>query len=251
MDISSRNVPLPLRDGTQTLDARLDRLVQFDERSRNYPIRATIESDQPRTKWWRHTAKLNQRSEGACVGFAWAHELNTAPIEVEGMTDEYARGLYKRAQQIDPWPGEDYEGTSVLAGAQTVEERGFLDEYRWAFGIDDVILTLSWHGPVVLGVNWYYGMYFPDAGHYIRPGGQLVGGHAIMAIAYNHEHKVVYLLNSWGAGWGWNGLCRIKVADLATLLREDGEACVPVLRGEGLPEGPTEWSMGGHVDTRT
>lgn len=35
---------------------------------------------------------------------------------------------------------------------------GFVPEYRWAFGVDDVLATLAHHGPVVLGLNWYAGM---------------------------------------------------------------------------------------------
>lgn len=236
--IIPRQNPIALRGGNTTLDPRLDRLVQFDERSRDYPIMATIEETEPRTKWWRHTAKLDQGREGACVGFAWSHELNAAPVEVPDITDAFAQRIYKRAQQIDEWPGENYSGTSVLAGAKAVQELGHLDEYRWAFGIEDVILTLSWHGPVVLGINWYYGMYFPDANRYIRPGGNLVGGHAIMAIAYSHEAQEIWLLNSWGPDWGLDGLCRIRVADLDRLLREQGEACVPVVRGGGTPPPP-------------
>lgn len=228
--------PVTLRGGHRSYDPRLDRIQEFDERSRDYPITTTIEQTTLRSKWWRHTAKLDQGREGACVGFAWAHELNADPYEVLEVTDAYAQKLYKRAQQLDQWAGEDYSGTSVLAGAKAVAELGHLSEYRWAFGIEDVLLTLAWHGPVVLGIDWYYGMYTPDANRYIRPGGQRVGGHAIEALAYDHDNQDVWLLNSWGADWGLDGLCRIKVADLDRLLGDGGEACVPVVRGPGQPD---------------
>lgn len=229
---------MPLRGGAETLDPRLDRVVHFDERSRDFPIRELIDDTQPRTRWWGGTVKLDQGKEGACVGFAWSHELDMTPIAVPGIDDPFAQRIYKRAQQLDEWVGEDYSGTSVLAGAKAVGELGYLDEYRWAFGIDDVILTISHHGPVVLGVNWYYDMYFPDPNVYIRPSGRLVGGHAILAAAYDHESREVWLVNSWGNDWGWHGLCRIRVEDLTRLLQEDGEACVPVLRGEGKSPEP-------------
>lgn len=223
-----------LRDGSEALDPRLDRLVQFDERSRSYPIRSLIDDDrEPASRWWGHTAKLDQGTEGACVGFAWSHELNAAPFKVEDVDYDSAIDIYRRAQFIDPWPGEDYSGTSVLAGAKILEEDGYLGEYRWAFGIEDVVLTLSWHGPVVLGIPWYEGMHTPDSGHQIRPTGRVVGGHAILALAYDHPSRMVWLLNSWGPEWGWNGLCRISVADLSSLLDQDGEACVPVVRAYG------------------
>lgn len=225
--------PMPLRGGFETYDPRLDRVPEFDERSRNYPITALIEATQPQTRWWGHTVKLDQGREGACVGFAWSHELNADPVPIQGIDDAFAQRIYKRAQQLDEWAGEDYSGTSVLAGAKAVAELGHLIEYRWAFGIEDVILTLSHHGPVILGINWYSGMYRPDGNQYIRPTGQVLGGHAIMAIAYDHEAGEIWLLNSWGAGWGWGGLCRIRVSDLARLLQEQGDACVPVIRADG------------------
>jgi hypothetical protein len=63
---------------------------------------------------------LDQGKEGACVGFAWSHELAAYPVRVE-VDDEFARSkIYAEAQKIDEWPGEAYHGTSVLAGAKVV-----------------------------------------------------------------------------------------------------------------------------------
>lgn len=244
--------PIRLRGGAQTFDPRLDRVVQFDEESRNYPIRTLVEGQGLRTKWWGHTVVLDQGREGACVGFAWAHELDATPVAIQGMTDARALEFYRRAQQIDEWPGENYSGTSVLAGAKAVQEQDYLDEYRWAFGVEDVLLTLSNHGPVILGINWYESMYSPDPNQYIRPGGRIAGGHAIEVIAYSHEAREIWLLNSWGPNWGWNGLCRMKVRDLDRLLSEDGEVCVPVLRREGKtePEPETEPEPTVNIDMR-
>lgn len=222
--------PYRLRGGGETFDRRLDRLIQFDEASRDYPIRALIGSRELRTKMWASTARLDQGEEGACVGFAWSHELEAEPEPVPGIDDAFAFDVYERAKRIDEWAGEAYSGTSVLAGAKVVQELGHLSEYRWAFGLDDVLSTLSWHGPVVLGINWYYTMYYPDENHYIVPQGQKAGGHAIMAVGYDHEAGEVWLQNSWGADWGKDGLCRIRIGDLDTLLQDDGEACVPVVR---------------------
>lgn len=211
------------------MDRTFDRVPQFDEKSRAYPIRELIGTPVLREKRWRILERLDQGQEGACVGFGWCHELHAPPIRI---TNVDPRAIYKRAQQLDPWPGEDYEGTSVLAGAQAVQELGHLKEYRWAFGIDDVLATLVAHGPVVIGVNWHQGMSDTDPQGYIHPVGPIRGGHCVclMGIIRRRRGWVVIGRNSWGIGWGRNGNFRITADDLAYLLSSGGDACIPVIR---------------------
>lgn len=226
---------IQLRGGATTSDPRLDRIEQFDERSRAYPIRALLAGSRPRRgRGWRCDPKLDQGREGACVGFAWTHELAAYPAVVRGVDDDYARRVYREAQRIDEWPGEAYEGTSVLAGAKVVMGLGGLSEYRWAFGIDDVIDTLAQFGPVVLGVPWLTGMFDADERGFIHATGTVAGGHAILArgVKLAGKEPVIRLRNSWGAGWGQSADCFITATDLDTLLRQGGEACVPVIRGK-------------------
>jgi C1A family cysteine protease len=115
---------------------------------------------------------------------------------------------------------------------------GLLKEYRWAFGLDDVIDTVVWKGPVILGINWYQDMYNPVGG-VVRKGGKLVGGHCLLAVGYRTSSvrlggkPAVVLLNSWGPDWGTNGMADISLEDLGALLKENGEAAVPVRRSYG------------------
>lgn len=218
-----------LRDGSHVDDPRLDRLQQFDDRSRDYPIRQLVGAKQPRSYTWRCDTWLDQGREGACVGHAWAHEIAARPA-IRPATSELAFAIYREAQRIDPWPGEQYEGTSVLAGAQITQQRGYFDEYRWCFGIDDLVLAVGYAGPVVLGINWHEGMFRPDADGYIAPTGSVMGGHAILATAVSVRRGDVTLHNSWSQSWGVNGRCRIRIPDLASLLQAGGEACVPLKR---------------------
>lgn len=131
---------------------------------------------------------------------------------------------------MDQWPGEDYDGTSVLAGAKVMLARGFIREFRWAFNLQDLLVTVSRKGPVVLGINWYESMFEPDADGYLRPNDSLAGGHAILCIGVNVKRRDVTLFNSWGPNWGNLGRARVTWDDLDRLLHEDGEACVPVRR---------------------
>ena len=42
------------------------------------------------------------------------------------------------------------------------------------------------NGPVMLGIDWFEGMYHPDPYGSIRPTGQVVGGHGILAFGADH-----------------------------------------------------------------
>jgi hypothetical protein len=225
-----------LRDGSTVDDPRLDRLEQFDERSRSFPIRALLATTTPRSYTWAVPGGvgqvLDQGREGACVGFAWAAERAARPVP-RPTTDADALAVYRAAQLVDEWPGEAYSGTSVLAGAKVAAQQGWLREYRWGFGLDDALAAISRHGPCVLGIPWYDSMYRPtikSGRASITVSGSVVGGHAIVARGVSVKRCEVLLRNSWGPSWGIAGDAAISWDDLGTLLAADGECCVPVLR---------------------
>lgn len=209
-----------------------DRIPQFDRRSRKFPIMALVSATQRRSYTWSCAAYLDQGSEGACVGFGWTHEAAARPAVVQNLTNAIARTVYKLAQKYDEWPGDNYEGSSVLGGAKAAQKMGWLTEYRWAFGEDDLAMAVGYKGPAVLGVNWYEGMTEPDKNGIIRPTGDALGGHCILCNGINVKRGLYRLHNSWGASWGVNGECFISFSDMATLLKKQGEACIPVIRGK-------------------
>jgi hypothetical protein len=208
------------------------RLIEFDERSRAWPIRALFRRGmRPRSRVWDCPIVLDQVAEGACTGFAVAHEAAADPVRVPGITADVARRIYLRARQLDDWPGEDYEGSSVLAAMKAAQERDWYQEYRWAFSEGDLALAVSTIGPAVLGINWYSGMSQPTPrSGWITPTGKLVGGHAICCVGYQARIGAYILHNSWGPSWGQNGRCLIRTRHLASLLSDQGEACIPLVR---------------------
>ena len=214
----------------------LGRLVNFDERSRNYPIRHLVEAKKPRSYTWRCRAYLDQGSEGACVGYACAHELAARPVEVDVDT-ALARSIYLDSQRIDPWPGgaypgakPQYEGSSVLAGANILRNRGFVPQYRWAFGLQDLILSVGHLGPAIVGINWYEGMFNTGRDHFVHIDGDVAGGHAILVRGVSVRKQAFVLHNSWGTGWGRYGQAYISWSDMERLLHEDGESVIPLRR---------------------
>ena len=222
---------ITLRDGSKVEDARFNRLEQFDERSRNFPITAIIEKKKHRSYTWRCNQVLNQGPDGACVGFGISHELIARPSEVKGLTYRTAFAIYHAAQKIDPWEGGSYpgasphyEGTSVLSGIKIAKNQGYFNSYRWAFGIEDLILGVGHNGPAVLGIPWLMGMNNPNVHGYISATGRKLGGHCILCMSVNVKEERFTLHNSWGSAWGMYGKCYINFSDMDLLLKDRGEA---------------------------
>lgn len=220
----------------------LDWKSRHDPESRYYGIRALLPTEAPRKKkMWKPGDVLDQGQDGACVGFGWAAELSASPVRIKGITNQWALGFYQEAKRNDEIPGEAYEGTSVLAGAITAAKRGFVDQYRWCFGIEDVIDTLVAHGPIVIGIDWKYDMYWTRPSGLVETTGNVVGGHCLLLTGYHprmrltgegwlKRYEVVRWRNSWGPSYGHNGDGYVRVEDMEALLKNTGEACVPVHR---------------------
>ena len=202
-----------------------------DARDASYPIRSLVEAAPPPTVtarnwnangWWG-----NQENTPMCVAYSWLHWLEDGPVTHRGAAPLLAPEIiYGEARVIDDIPGENYDGTTVRAGAQVMRQRGFVSEFRWADSVEDIVNAVLSFGPVVMGTNWYQGMMNPSKTGFITPSGPVVGGHAWVINGVNLANQTVRMKNSWGRGWGAKGFALLTFVDLARLLREDGEACL-------------------------
>lgn len=214
----------------------------MDERSRAFPVRATVPKAKRSYTWALGQAPLDQGQEGACVGFAFTQELASRPVVHVGVDARFAREqVYYPTQQNDPWEGGEYPGalpryggTTVIDGAKTMVRMGAAGGYRWSFGMDDLILGVGYAGPAVMGLDWFEGMWEPDEDGFVWPTGDWVGGHAILnnrvmvAERAEFKHRRFFELpNTWGPGWGpIGGRCRLTFDAMEYLLIERrGEAC--------------------------
>lgn len=232
------------------IERKFDRLPSLDPRSSQYPVTLLwtrpygcgriVDAPELRTKIWTDYALLDQGSEGACVGFGISGELAAEPESVLGVDYDMALELYHEAQYIDEWVGESYDGTSVLAGAKVAVNQGYYTNYLWATNESDMAITVSAFGPVVIGVNWHQNMMNIDSNGFLNLGGGIVGGHCVVVIGINVEDDYYIIRNSWGDSWGNRGDAKIRRADMAKLMADDGDVMKPLrVHISPEPENPT------------
>lgn len=232
---------IELKGGHSAKDPRLGRIPQSDDRNAQFPLRALLgaAADQPLVSHsWQVPTHFDQGDQGACVQYGICHDLIATPNRVaipQVQKILHDDSLYYGAQERDPWPGgaypdatPHYDGTSVLAGMQQATAMGFYASYHWCTSEREVAQAVGYHGPVVIGVNWYEDMHDPTPQGFVSPTGELLGGHCVAVTAFNARTSIYRITNSWGQGWGIKGDCYITRSDMAKLLAEDGaEMCAP------------------------
>ncbi len=142
-------------------------------------------------------AYCNQGVEGSCVGWAVSR---AATLLNRRLYNGFP--LYEAAKRRDPWAGEDYDGTSVNAGLDTLRLEG------------------AW--PVRAGVT---------SGPRVQAGvSAFRWAHTVYEVteALHSGEPFVRLLNSWGVNYPKE--VRVPLAVIERLLAEGGEFGVPVDR---------------------
>lgn len=215
------------------------RIPEFDDRSRGYPVKGVLYRPELvlRSKLWERPRAWDQGAYPHCVGYACVGLANTKPASNQvpqvkrwWPNNGLPKYVYREAQKVDWWPGEDYDGTSVLAGMKVLKRKRLIEEYRWCFGLKDVLKTISQHGPVVIGVNWRTSMFETDSDGFLSVSGRNEGGHAVELHGISAKGGYVIGTNSWGRDWGQEGRFKLHFEDLDRLLNEEGEA-VTAIRG--------------------
>lgn len=225
------------------------RLYIPDERDKNYPMQAVLRGKRERTfrywnamRWWG-----DQGGTSMCVAYSWTHWAerptnNTTPWQSTGghIYDYNLRKYvfkgqrplidldsgYRWMQQNDYWPGEDYEGTSVRAGAQYLRDNGLISNFYWAYDVPTVAQAILERGPVVVGTMWTMDMFITDSDRFIHPTGGDAGGHAYLLDGVSMKNRFFRIKNSWGRNWGYKGFAKISFDDMQALLDNYGEACL-------------------------
>lgn len=168
--------------------------------------------------------QLDQGETGHCVGFGWAGWSDAEPIE-NTYVDSDGHAIYYECKVIEGDPqGED--GAYPRDGAKAMKARTRLTTYAAANTMADVLSWLRQKGPLVVGTDWTYDMFDPDANGYVKPTGLNAGGHCYLL--YGVQGDTLLFKNSWGSGFGLNGSFKMKIADWTVLFQAYGEAWASV-----------------------
>lgn len=235
-------VPVDLPDHSDQVDVvatgwkagTLGRLVEHDERSREYPA-MRLEAGQPRRRvlWQRMIPVFDQGHLGSCTGNAVVGAAGTVPLwtAAKVLDESVAVSVYELATTLDQAPGSyppDDTGSSGLAACKAAKKLGLIGGYKHAFGVEHALDALQ-HGPVITGVAWHEGFDRPDHQGRVVLSGAVRGGHEFVVIGHDPASGYVTAVNSWGQNWGVAGLFAFTSADWATLLADYGDVTVPHL----------------------
>jgi hypothetical protein len=203
----------------------LGRIMAIDSRDASHQLRSLLATVhvEPRTKYWPTGAILDQGDKPHCVGYAWCQFIQSAPLMTRRRVDPIA--LYRDAQRVDEWPGENYAGTSVRAGAKVLQRMQAINEYAWANDAATVRDFLLTRGTVIVGTDWFEGMFTVKDNGFIDATGPIVGGHAYLLSGYSVQRNAFRIVNSWGREWGHLGRAWIDFDLMNSLIANYGEAC--------------------------
>lgn len=196
---------------------------------RDYKLAAFMPSDlgdlSGSNLWPFNGALLDQGDQGHCTGFGGGNFEINDPVNTP-CTNAEAHRLYYLCKDFDGEPGAE-NGSTVRSIAKVLRSLGRISNYAFAVSTDEISYWLLHNGPVIVGTEWYEGMFLPDADNVIHPTGQLAGGHCFLlnAVCANQTYQIH---NSWGDRWGVHGEALISVTDFAALFEYGGEALAAV-----------------------
>jgi hypothetical protein len=142
--------------------------------------------------------------------------------------------IYWNCKKIDPWPGE--EGTSIRYAMKVLKKIGVPTEKGWPYkDVGDIGKPESWaplvarwalidsysridtlnelkfaliSGPVPIGIPCFEEIFYVGSDGiipYPENPNYIYGGHAVCAVGFDNEKKLIKFRNSWSKHWGENG----------------------------------------------
>lgn len=209
------------------------RIQIIDERDDKYLAKDflnTLPDIQLVSKYWYCDGWIgNQGNSPECTAYAWLAYLHDGPVIQENYFQKplyNTTELYNKFRENDGITSSNYRGSTVRGGAKVLKKLGFVQEYRWAKTIEDIVKCLLVFGPIIVGTKWYSKMSSPDDRGIIKFDGNYSGGHAFLLNGIDLHKGLIRIKNSWGKSWGIAGHAFISIDDFGKLLSDQGEACI-------------------------
>jgi len=203
---------------------------------------AAAKKPAPRKAPYKEGPILDQGPNPHCVGFSSRGLLNASPIMVKPDSGPSGSEIYKLAQELDEWPGNNYDGSSVNAGCKALKQLGYIEGYAWFTKMDQIIEWVNGgYGTVLVGTNWYDSMDNVDRNGLIVAPSRLakpVGGHAYRLNWFDIKKKAFLVPNTWGRKWGMPDCKTGELSGTAYMPLELGERLF--FKEEGEVTAPTE-----------
>lgn len=163
------------------------------------------------------------REHPYCVAAAWWQIISSPPFSVADPFDIV--DLYHDAQRRDPFAGEDYAGTTLLAAARALHARGLIAGVRRLPTIDAMIGAVLTDGPIIAGTRWFQGMLSPRDGM-LTIDGPDIGPHSYVVYSVDTQTETFGVVLSWGDAFGLAGTARIRFNVYEQLFAMAGEAWI-------------------------
>jgi hypothetical protein len=148
-----------------------------------------------------------------------ARYIYYAARQVEGTTSTDAGAVIKDAIDVlakdgaveeSVWPYKAGQYLAKPPATVATATRWKITQARPLKALDQIKSALATDGPIVAGIEVYQEAISPQTaktGVFQLPqkGSQLVGGHAVVLVAYDDQRKQFKFANDWGAAWGDRG----------------------------------------------
>lgn len=173
--------------------------LPYYEDLRNYSLADYLESIDKKGivyKTWKLGNIYDQEGSNSCVGYACALLLESDPRPVKNPPTPEA--IFDKAKEIDSDARKT--GVSLKAGLKALQKMGYVKSYYYADKIDEILVAVLNLGPVVVGIDFYFGMQNCN-GRLVASGG-ILGSHALVIYGVNLNKKEFLVANSYGGGWG-------------------------------------------------
>lgn len=210
-------------------------ILSQDARDSNYKFETVETAPFSSKEWWADGWQGNQGNTPHCGAYSWMHAISDGPVFQKTIVNNplmKPKQFYDLCKDIDELKGE---GTTLHATAKVAKNLGIVSEYRWVNDLDNLVLALLVHGPVIAGTNWYQGMSAPENGK-MKIKGSMTGGHAYVINGVDVNKKLFRIKNSYGKLWGKNGHAYLSFSDMERLIKEKGLFLVPFIQNvEKIP----------------